>query len=247
MSPAQISRAPQSIFPVARTSTVDLIAIALRNAIYSGALEVGAPIREVEMAKQLGVSRSPLREAAQRLVQERLLTAVPGRGLRVTKITAGEVHDLYSARRAVEIEAVKLLSSEPDPQNVAQLREAYEELLVATESADARAISDADINFHQLLVNLVGSRRLSDYMASLAVETRIAIFSLPEGFAVPAKVSATYETLLDALARGDSEGARVALHQQFEEAIARFTGKQDIDTVETPADEDPPELHPIRG
>src|SRR5699024_4274592 len=114
MSPAQSSAAPQSIFPVARTSTVDLIAIALRNAIYSGALEVGSPIREVEMATQLGVSRSPLREAAQRLVQERLLTAVPGRGLRVTKINADEVYDLYSARRAVEIEAVKQLSSDPD-------------------------------------------------------------------------------------------------------------------------------------
>src|SRR5690625_399440 len=108
MAQAHLSQAPQSVFPVARTSTVDLIAIALRNAIFSGALEVGTPIREIEMAAQLGVSRSPLREAMQRLVQERLLTAVPGRGLRVSTITADHVADLYHARAAVEGEALRL-------------------------------------------------------------------------------------------------------------------------------------------
>ena len=60
---------------VHRPSTVDLIATELRNAVYSGGLPVGSPLREVEISRQLGVSRSPLREAAQRLVQEGLLTA----------------------------------------------------------------------------------------------------------------------------------------------------------------------------
>lgn len=247
MAQAQLSQAPQSVFPVARTSTVDLIAIALRNAIYSGALEVGSPIREVEMAAQLGVSRGPLREAMQRLVQERLLTAVPGRGLRVSIISAEHVPDLYRARSAVEGEAVRQLVRSGRDGALEELEVAYVELLEATESQDARAISDADINFHQLLVNLAGSRRLSDYMSSLAIETRIAVFSLPEGFAVPAEVSLTYRELLDALARGDGDAATCALRRQFDEAVARFTGAQDVDTVETPADEQPPEVEPIRG
>lgn len=247
MAQAHLSQAPQSVFPVARTSTVDLIAIALRNAIFSGALEVGTPIREIEMAAQLGVSRSPLREAMQRLVQERLLTAVPGRGLRVSTITAEHVADLYHARAAVEGEALRLLAFDGDTQVLAQLEEAYGELIEATNSHDARAIGDADINFHQLLVNLAGSRRLSDYMSSLAVETRIAIFSLPDGFAVPAEVSGTYRALLDALAAGDADAAVRALREQFDEAVARFTGKHDVDTVEAPPGEEPPSVEPIRG
>lgn len=247
MAQAQLSRAPQSVFPVARTSTVDLIAVALRDAIFSGALEVGTPIREVEMAAQLGVSRSPLREAMQRLVQERLLTAVPGRGLRVSIISAEYVPDLYHARSAVEGEAVRLLAKNATDDQLQQLENAYADLQRATESHDARAIGDADINFHQLLVNLAGSRRLSDYMSSLAIETRIAIFSLPDGFAVPAEVSSTYRDLLDALAHHDADGAVRALRAQFAEAVWRLTGKEEIDTVETPADEQPPEVEPIRG
>src|SRR5690625_900470 len=125
MTPAQLSQAPQSITPVARTSTVDLIAISLRNAIFSGALDVGSPIREVEMAAQLGVSRSPLREAMQRLVQERLLTAVPGRGLRVSRISAEQVPDLYRARAAVEGEAIRLLAPTIDDAKLAELRGAF--------------------------------------------------------------------------------------------------------------------------
>ena len=247
MAKAQPSQAPQSVFPVPRTSTVDLIAIALRNAIYSGALGVGSPIREVEMAGQLGVSRSPLREAMQRLVQERLLTAVPGRGLRVSLIGAEHVPDLYRARSAVECEAIRQLAALPGSEKLQQLETALAELLRATQSQDARSISDADLNFHQLLVNLAGSRRLSDYMSSLAIETRIAVFSLPEGFAVPAEVSPTYRELLDSLAAGDAEAAIRALRTQFEEAVNRFTGRRDVDTVETPAGEAPPDVEPIRG
>src|SRR5690625_5100530 len=218
MAQAHLSQAPQSVFPVARTSTVDLIAIALRNAIYSGALEVGSPIREVEMAAQLGERRSPLREAMQRLVQEPLLTGVPGRGLRLSTISAEHVPDLYRARSAVEGEAVRQLVRSGRGGALEELEVAYAELLEATESQDARAISDADINFHQLLVNLAGSRRMSDYMSSLAVETRIAIFSLPEGFAVPAAVSGTYRALLDALAEGDADRAVRGLREQFDDA-----------------------------
>lgn len=246
MPQSQLSRAPQSVFPVARTSTVDLIAIALRNAIFSGALEVGTPIREIEMATQLGVSRSPLREAMQRLVQERILTAVPGRGLRVSVIKAENVPDLYHARAAVESEAVRLIAKDPQPRVLAQLEAAYRDLVEASEAQEARAIGDADINFHQQLVNLAGSQRLSDYMASLAVETRIAIFSLPEGFAVPKDVSGTYRELLDALAAGDAKTAVAALRRQFAEAVARFTGAEDVETVETPPGEEPPAVEPIR-
>src|SRR5699024_6005339 len=101
MAQAHLSQAPQPVFPVARTSTVDLIAIALHNAIFSGALEVGTPIRQIEKAAQVGVCRGPVREAARRLVQARLLTAVPGRGLRVGTSTADHVADPYPARAAV--------------------------------------------------------------------------------------------------------------------------------------------------
>lgn len=242
------SRRPvASVLKVSRPSTVDLITVELRNAIYSGALPVGSRLGEVELAEQLGVSRGPLREASQRLVEEGLLTALPGRGLRVSVVDASRVADVYLARSAVEGQAIRVLAqgSGASADATAELERALADLEQAAVGADARAIGDADLAFHQALVDAARSRLLSRYMSSLVMLTRIASFSAPEGYSVPATVSSTYRVLLDALAAGDAEAALRALAEQFAAAIARLTGQEDVETVETPPDVQAPEITPI--
>lgn len=231
---------------VARPSTVDLITNELRKAIFTGALPVGSPIGEVEMSSQLGVSRSPLRESTQRLVQEGLLTASPGRGMRVSAIGPEHVADVYDARLAIEFQAVRLIVKSGTESVTRNLERAYGELVTASEGTDARPIGDADIEFHRLLVDSAGSRRLSHYMATLAIETRIASFSDSNGYTVRRSVSTTYRALLDAISAGDLSAAFLALERQFAEAVARLTGKdENVETVETSADEEPPAIGPI--
>lgn len=238
---------PISMVRVARPSTVDLIAAELRKAIFTGALPVGSPIGEVEMSSQLGVSRSPLRESTQRLVQEGLLTASPGRGMRVSVIGPDHVADVYDARLAVEAQAARLIIKAAGRASiVAALESAYAALVEASEGTDAVAIGDADLEFHRLLVDSAGSRRLSQYIATLAIETRIASFSDPNGYTVRRSVSETYRQLLDALAAGDVSAAFTALERQFTEAVARLTGQdENVDTVERPVTEAIPTMTPI--
>lgn len=232
ITPAR-SGLPASVLRVSRPSTVDLIAIELRSAIFAGALPVGSQLGEVDIAAQLGVSRGPLREATQRLVQEGLLTSLPGRGLRVSVIGPDDIPDLYLARRAIEGEAVRCLAAGDAASALPALEAALTHLLSASEGDDARAIGDADLTFHQSLVDAAGSRRLSHAMATLAIQTRIASFSASDGYAVPATVSPTFRALLDALAAGDADAALAALHRQFDDAVARLTGVRDVETVET--------------
>lgn len=240
------SGAPASVFRVPRTSTVDLIAVELRNAIFSGALPVGSQIGEVDISSQLGVSRSPLREATQRLVQEGLLTATPGRGLRVSKIGPQHVADLYAARLAIESASLRIIMQRHDSDAITQLDEALETLADVSKGTDARAIGNADIAFHEALVDAAGSRRLSLYMSTLVIETRIASFSSPDGYAVRRSVSPTYRTLLDAIGAGDVDAAVSALALQFDDAVSRLVGKDaEVETVETPPDAVPPSFEPI--
>jgi len=237
---------PISMVRVARPSTVDLIAAELRKAIFTGALPVGSPIGEVEMSSQLGVSRSPLREATQRLVQEGLLTASPGRGMRVSIIGAEHVADVYDARLAVEAQAARLIIARGAPETLDALENAYRTLVEASGGTDAVAIGDADIEFHRLLVDSAGSRRLSHYMSTLAIETRIASYSDENGYTVRRSISETYRQLLDALAAKDVPAAFAALETQFAEAVARLTGKDgDVETVERPVTEAIPTMSPI--
>lgn len=237
---------PISMVRVPRPSTVDLITAELRKAIFTGALPVGSPIGEVEMSSQLGVSRSPLRESTQRLVQEGLLTASPGRGMRVSVIGPEHVADVYDARLAIESQAARLIIAADAAAVMPALEHAYQTLVEASEDGDAVAIGDADIEFHRLLVDSAGSRRLSHYMSTLVIETRIASFSDPSGYTVRRSISETYRQLLDALAAGDAPAAFRALERQFAAAVARLTGDDDdVETVERPITEAIPTMTPI--
>lgn len=227
-----------AVFRVPRASTVDLIARELRNAIYSGALGVGTQLGEKDIAQQLGVSRSPLREAAQRLVQEGLLTATPGRGLRVSTITGDQIGDLYAARAAVESEAVRWLIKNDNAEGLSAIEEALEKLVKASRGRDPRTIGDSDLDFHWALVDATGSQRLRRYMSTLVLETRIASFSVREGYVVRRNVAASHESILEAIRAGDVEAGVKAVTALMDEAVARLTGLEsgtlDVETVEEP-------------
>lgn len=242
-------RPAPSVFPLARTSTVDLIAQELRNAIYSGALPVGSALREVEISSQLGVSRSPLREAAQRLVQEGLLTAVPGRGLRISQIVGDAIEDVYTARLAIEAQAIRMVIDSiaaGKKRPLLEIQLAFETLVEESEGDDAWAIGDADLAFHQILVDQAASLRLSRAMTTLATETRLASLSVSEGYTVRRSISPTYHALLSALEEGDAQAAIDALAQQFTDAVRRLGGDDDsFETVETEIEDEPQQLQPL--
>src|SRR5881392_3540113 len=93
---------PGKISPLDRVPTASRIADQLREAVMSGALPQGSQVGEVNLAAQLGVSRGPVREAMQRLVQEGLMRSISHRGIFVAALTDGDVRDVYAARLAVE-------------------------------------------------------------------------------------------------------------------------------------------------
>ncbi len=240
--------AHRSVVAVPRRSTVDLIVIELRKAILAGDLSVGSPLGEVEIAAQLGVSRGPLREAAQRLVQEGLLVAIPGRGLRVRRIEGAEIADLYEARLAVEAHAARRLAQRPNAVETAELEACLARLTAVSEGEEAMPIGDADLEFHRQLVDLVGSTHLSAQISTLLAETRIANLSMADGYQVLRTVSPTYRELIDAIVRGDGDAAAWALSRQFEAAVARLTGKDhSAETIEAPIGDEPLAFTPIES
>ena len=87
-------------------SRVDLIVGMLKDGIISGQLKPGERILEARLAKQIGVSRSPIREAIRRLESEGLFTLVPQKGTFVTKISKKSAEEIYTVRGLLEIHAV---------------------------------------------------------------------------------------------------------------------------------------------
>ncbi|PRY02191.1 GntR family transcriptional regulator [Allonocardiopsis opalescens] len=196
---------PGELEPVTRESTAAIIANQLRSAIMYGSLAPGDQLTETGLAAQLGVSRGPLREAMQRLVQEGLLRSETHRGLFVIDLDAADVRDIYHARLAVERSACLLIMQGNRGEALVALTAALDRLVQAAESRDRVAMSDADQAFHQTLVQLSGNTRLQRMAETLLVETRMCLTVMQESYPEPAELVEEHRVLVDAIADGDEQ------------------------------------------
>lgn len=217
---------------VRRPSTVDLIAAELRQAIYSGSLRPGTAVREADVSSQLGVSRGPFREGAQRLVAEGLLVPRRGAGLQVVEVGPDQLDDLYQARLALEGFAVRTLATLPQQDRTARLgplKSLLSAVMEAAQGEDARAIGNADLDLHQGLVEAVENSRLTGFASTLMVQTRLAALSHPGGYVVRRDVEVDYRRLLDQIEAGRPEEAVGTLADHFRQTVERLRG-----TLEAP-------------
>ena len=166
--------------PVVQESTASMIANRVRDAIAQGHIAPGTQLGEAELARELGVSRGPLREGLQRLTAEGLLVSIRNRGLFVIEITPERVGDVYVARQAVERAAAEQIHLRDPRAAGAALMTIIETMAVAP---DSHAVGDADIAFHERLVALADSPRLTRMHNILLTETRICIRALETSYA----------------------------------------------------------------
>jgi DNA-binding GntR family transcriptional regulator len=217
--------------PLVRESTPSIIADKLRSAIGRGELRPGSQLREAELARELGVSRGPLREGIQRLTQEGLLTSIRNRGVFVIEMTPENVRDMYVARTAVERAAAEQVLRR-DPVGAARRLLAVVDRMAAA-VPDEAAIGEADIEFHQELVILADSPRLSRIHRTLLTETRMCMGALQDAYATPEERVAEHRELAEAIGSGDARRADRILVAHMDDTVARIAGP--APSVATPA------------
>ncbi len=213
----------RSFEPVHQESTAALIARQLRDAIMHGRLEPGAQLSEAELSAQFGVSRGPLREAMQRLVQEGLLRSERNRGLFVIVLADDDVRDIYAARSAIESAAALLILREADPAALAELRSACEAMTKAARKKDMVGLSDADLRFHEVLVSQSGSPRLNRMHQTLIVETRMCMTALQDKYRAPTDLAREHSAIVDAIEAKDEPLALRKIDEHMQDALTRLT------------------------
>lgn len=173
-----------SIDVLERVSTTDQATQTLRAAITSARIPQGTSLRETQLASMLGTGRSAVREAIRQLVQEGLVEHELHRGARVRLLGKEDVEDIYSAREAIEPFAAGLVLRQPeDSYDVVPLQETYaglEKAAAAGRTKPPQELIDLDIQFHEQLVALAGSERLSKAHSTLAAEARMVLHHHPD-------------------------------------------------------------------
>jgi DNA-binding GntR family transcriptional regulator len=208
--------------PASRQSTAAIIAARLRDAITRGAFPPGAQLGEVNLACRLGVSRGPLREAMQRLVQEGLLRGERHRGLFVVELGIEDVRDIYAVRLAVEQAAARMVLNGRQQAAVVALTVVQQSIVSAAAVGDPILLADADQDFHTTLVRASGSPRLQRMAQTLLAETRMCLIALQATRPAPELLVREHQALLDAMAAGDEAALIALLAEHMVDAVARI-------------------------
>ncbi|GGL83928.1 GntR family transcriptional regulator [Deinococcus aerolatus] len=159
--------------PIASARVVDVVRDQLRSAILAGDLPPGSRLSVPELARQLGVSRSPVREAVLLLVGEGLAVEQSRRGVEVARLELGDVLELYELRISLESLAARNAAGRMTSTDLAALRGVLDAQGAAA-VGDARSFRELDLRFHEIVSQTCGNARLARHAALLAREMRLA-------------------------------------------------------------------------
>jgi len=196
---------PVGLPVLASRDLVRQIARMLSDAIISGRLAAGAKVAEVGVARELGVSRAPVREAARLLESQGLLVTRRGRGFFVRAHRPDEIDDLYDLRICIEKHAAVRASRRLTPERRDALRRQLAVLHETAATGDPARQVEEDYRFHRLICEIAGNQRLLALFDELASELRIVIGLIGRLYDDPQRIAATHEPLLAAIESGDAE------------------------------------------
>ncbi len=138
----------------------DVVFKTLRQAILKGELKPGERLMEITLAKKLGVSRTPFREAIRKLELEGLVTMIPRRGAAVAGITEKSLRDVLEVRKTLEDLAVELACKRMNEEQIKALEEAEKAFCAAVEKGEPIEIAGADELFHDIIFAGTGNDKL---------------------------------------------------------------------------------------
>ena len=179
---------------------------ALYAAIVTLRLRPGTKLSEAEIARQMNVSRQPVRDAFFRLSKLGFLDIRPQRGTLVTKIEARAVLDAAFVRTALEVECCKLVARRATPADIRALRDCLTAQQEAAGGADPHRFHALDEDFHRLLCQISGQAHVWDLiLEQKAHMDRVRFLTLSGNR--PRDVIAEHAALVEAIASGDPAGA----------------------------------------
>jgi len=181
----------------------------IKSEILENRLPPGFQAPEPEIALQLGMSRTPVREALIRLEAEGLVELIPRRGVRVIPISPEDMREIYEILTALEPEAAAAVAhSALTPEQLARLEMATSNMESAIDANDLDAWAGADDRFHRDLLDLHGNRRLREFVNKLydqAHRARMLTLRLRE---VPKRSTIEHREILRCMVSGDVEKTR---------------------------------------
>lgn len=213
---------PAQVEKFERVTAREQVYARLRDWIVDGALGPGEAIRDTELAKSLGVSRTPVREALQRLADEGLVETASSRWTRVALLEPDRADELYGLVQRLESYAFELAGPRMEDQDLAYLEAANARLEAAIDRHDPRAALEADNDFHNVWIARSNSVELARILGEL--KTKLRRLELAHFHSLDATESVReHRAIIASLRDRKRSNAKRAIEGNWEGATHRFS------------------------
>jgi DNA-binding GntR family transcriptional regulator len=189
----------------------DVVFQTLRQAILTGEFRPGERLMEIHLAKRLGVSRTPIREAIKKLELEGLVTMIPRRGAEVAQITEKSLKDVMEVRRALDALSVELACDRIGKEELDHLLKACLRFEQVVETGDIVQIAQADVAFHDTIVLAAGNKRLLGLVHNLSEQVYRYRFEYIKDTSQHRRLMEEHRIIYDSIVRKDKVTAAKAV------------------------------------
>lgn len=201
----------------------------IERLIVNGTFQIGQKLAEAELAQRLGVSRGPVREAFRGLEEMGLLRLSRNRGVFVREIKLDEAFELYEVRAGLDALAGQMLAERATDEQIAELRGIVRQMQALHGEDDLDAYFQANIRFHDRIVEMTSNRKFAEMNSRLMKETRLLRRSGVQGGGREIS-DREHGAIIDAIASRNPERAAAVMRSHVLNGWERY--KAEVEPVE---------------
>lgn len=188
----------------------------LRDSILTGHLKAGEVYNEMALSKELGISRTPVREALLELAGQGIVTFLPRKGVMVKYYTRRDVEEIFEVRAFIELAAVeKIARMQPLP-DLSKMEKVLKRQKQSLNKKDYPAFLEADRDLHSGLVDLIGNQRLSSILRNIRDMIQIMANEAITKIGRTEEVISEHEEVIRLVKQGEAVAARRAMERHLE-------------------------------
>ena len=193
----------------------DVVFKTLREAILKGDLAPGERLMEIKLANQLGVSRTPIREAIRKLELEGLVVMVPRKGAEVAKITEKDLREVLEVRASLEELAISLACERITDEKIAELKDALEQFRTVIKGKDVTKIAQMDVAFHDVIFEATQNARLVQMVNNLREQMYRYRLEYLKDFSTHSRLDEEHVKIFEAVSARDIERATALIREHI--------------------------------
>ena len=191
----------------------------IREAIRKGKLKPGDRLVEMQLAKEMHISRFPIREALRYLEKEGLVETKPFKGTYVAQLTERDMEELYSLRSAIEAFAIRTLIKHIDAEKIKKFETIFQSMQQASKNEDLDKLISEDFRFHQTICELSDHRKLLEVWLTLENQLRVFLTIEKQLFGNSAQFVKSHIPILEAIQERKIRPAQKAIRDHLDWAM----------------------------